>query len=136
MNEISARAIAQVLQDWWQKDILWVISSDFTHYGRNFNYLPFTKDVRENIDKLDLGAIELILQKDLHAFCKYLDKTGATICGRGAIEILLAVLELVEDNKQKVELVDHTTSGELTGNYSHCVSYAGIEFFDNKTTNK
>lgn len=131
INESSARKIAPSLKDWWQEDILWVISSDFTHYGRNFNYLPFTKDVKENINKLDSGAIELILQKDLHAFCKYLDKTGATICGRGAIEILLAVLELTDtDNKLSSELVSHTTSGELTGDYSHCVSYAGITFFN------
>jgi AmmeMemoRadiSam system protein B len=137
INESSAREIASSLKDYWQEDILWVISSDFTHYGRNFSYLPFTEDIKENINKLDLGAIELILQKDLHAFCKYLDKTGATICGRGAIEILLAVLELVDaDNKLGSELVSHTTSGELTGDYSHCVSYAGITFFDNKTTNK
>jgi len=131
INEESARHIAMTLKDWWKEDILWVISSDFTHYGHSFNYLPFRKDIKENLRKLDLGAIQLIIDRDLHGFCEYLDKTGATICGCGAIQILLAVLELVDrENKNTAELVYYTNSGNLNSNYSQCVSYAGITFFD------
>jgi hypothetical protein len=131
IDEASARHIAMTLKDWWQEDILWVISSDFTHYGRSFNYLPFHKNIKEGLRKLDLGAVQLIINKDLHGFCEYLDKTGATICGYGAIQILLSVLECVDrENKTEAELVHYTTSGDLTSNYTQCVSYAGITFFD------
>ena len=131
IDEGSAQHIAMTLKDWWQEDILWVISSDFTHYGHSFNYVPFHKHIKENLRKLDLGAVQLIIDRDLHGFCKYLDKTGATICGCGAIKILLAVLERVDrENKNGAELVHYTTSGDLTLNYLQCVSYAGITFFD------
>jgi MEMO1 family protein len=131
IDEASARHIAINLKDWWKEDILWVISSDFTHYGRSFNYLPFHKDIKENLRKLDLGAAKLIINKDLHGFCQYLNKTGATICGCGAIQILLAVLECIDkENKIDAELVHYTTSGNLTSDYSQCVSYAGITFFE------
>jgi len=137
INETSARHIAMTLKDWWREDVLWVISSDFTHYGRSFNYVPFHKDVKENLRKLDLGAVQFILDGDLHGFCKYLDKTGATICGCGAIQILMAVLEIVnQKNEVGAELVNYTTSGDLTSNYSQCVSYAGIAFFDQEPEEK
>ena len=131
IDKDSARHIAITLKDWWREDILWVISSDFTHYGRAFNYLPFHKNIKENLRKLDLDAVQLILDGDLNAFCKYLHKTGATICGCGAIQILMAVLELLkQNNKIGAELVQYSTSGDLTLDYSQCVSYAGIAFFD------
>ena len=131
IDEASAQHIAMTLKDWWKEDVLWVISSDFTHYGRSFNYLPFHKNIKENLRKLDLDAVQLIIDRDLHGFCKYLNKTGATICGCGAIQILLAVLNLVDEkNKNRAELVDYTTSADLNSNYSQCVSYAGIIFFD------
>ena len=137
IDKESARHIALALKDWWQEDVLWVISSDFTHYGRSFNYIPFHKDIKENLRKLDLGAIKLILDGDLDGFSKYLHKTGATICGCGAIQILLAVLDLVrEDDDIAAELVHYTTSGDLTLNYSQCVSYAGITFSDYEAEKK
>jgi len=131
INEDAARDIAKNLKYWWKEDILWVISSDFTHYGHSFNYVPFHKDIKENLRKLDLDAVQLIIDGDLHEFCKYLDKTRATICGSGAIQILLAVLEQTKRNNNiGAELVHYTTSGDLTLNFSQCVSYAGIVFFD------
>ena len=133
VDKESARHIAMDLKNWWQEDVLWVISSDFTHYGRSFNYVPFHRNIKENLRKLDLDAVQLILDGDLDGFSKYLHKTGATICGCGAIQILLAVLELVKENDDiGAELVHYTTSGDLTSNYSQCVSYAGIVFFDQK----
>ncbi len=131
IDEASARHIATVLKDWWREDILWVISSDFTHYGHSFNYVPFSKNIKERLRLLDLGAVQLIINKDMHGFCEYLNKTGATICGCGAIQILLAVLELMNNKDNNgAELVHYTTSGDLTSNYAQCVSYAGITFFD------
>ncbi len=131
VDKESARHIAMDLKNWWQEDVLWVISSDFTHYGRSFNYVPFHRNIKENLRKLDLDAVQLILDGDLDGFSRYLHKTGATICGCGAIQILLAVLELVKENDDiGAELVHYTTSGDLTSNYLQCVSYAGIVFFD------
>ncbi|QSH40888.1 AmmeMemoRadiSam system protein B [Lentisphaerota bacterium ZTH] len=132
VDEKIAEQIASELKKWWQPDILWVISSDFTHYGYSFNYVPFEDNVKENLRQLDLGAVQLIVNEDLKGFCGYLEKTGVTICGAGPIKILLAVIKAVAaDNKKlNAELVNYITSGDLTGDFKHCVSYAGISFFD------
>ena len=65
---------------------LFIISSDFTHYGPNFGYEPFRNSGGQSnalkLKELDGGAIDLILKKDMAGFSGYCDKTGATICGQ------------------------------------------------------
>jgi AmmeMemoRadiSam system protein B/AmmeMemoRadiSam system protein A len=113
----------------WREDTLWVISTDFTHFGHAFGYVPFERDIPRNLAELDQGAIDTILNLDLAAFWDYLAQTGATICGRLPIALLLGTLA---NRKQEclVELVDYTSSGKLTQDYSHCVSYASIAVRD------
>lgn len=134
----SARRIAASLAPLWDPETLWVISSDFTHYGRSFGYLPFTERIPEKLSELDLGAVETITNLDLEGFSDYVDRTGATICGANPIKILLAVIERVktETAAPRAKLIDYTTSGESTGDYSHCVSYAGVAFYSQGIINK
>jgi AmmeMemoRadiSam system protein B len=84
--------------------------------------------VQEKLRELDLGAADLIMKCDLDGFARYIEETGATICGRAAIMVLLAAIE--GHGEINGELVEYSTSGELTGDWSHCVSYAAIAFND------
>jgi MEMO1 family protein len=129
-DQPTAKKLAELLLELWEPDTLWVISSDFTHYGRSFQYLPFTDNIAENLRELDLGAAELITNLDLDGFDKYLERTGATICGAAPIKILLAVINQAQNNGENIaaELIDYTTSAAQSGDYSHCVSYVGISF--------
>ena len=120
--------VAESLQSFWKDDILWVISSDFTHYGRSFGYLPFNDNIPENLRKLDMGAIEKITGLDTSGFTDYISDTGATICGAAPIRVLLQMIEIAGKENISASLVDYTNSGMQTGDYSHCVSYAGIVF--------
>lgn len=117
----------------FNEDILWVTSSDFTHFGRAFGYMPFTTNIKENLTKLDGGAIEQILDFDPNGFQGYLKKTEATICGATPITVMLKTLNKAVSSKTKLnsKLIQYTTSGDITGDYSHCVSYAGLVFFSN-----
>src|SRR5262249_23832053 len=58
-----------------------VVSSDFTHYGPRFGYVPFSDDVPRRVEALDRGAVDAIAAGDGPAFRRYVDDTGATICG-------------------------------------------------------
>ena len=125
-----AKDIAKDLLPFWDRETLWVISSDFTHYGHQFSYVPFTDSIPENLEKLDFGAVDKILDFDLDGFDEYLNETGATICGRNPIMIMLATAMLaMEERKLVAKLIDYTTSGVLTGDYNHTVSYAGIAVY-------
>jgi AmmeMemoRadiSam system protein B len=105
------------------EDATIIISTDFTHYGPGYGYMPFAVDVKKNLKKLDMGAIELIQKKDYHGFRKYLDETNITICGYMGILVLLS---MIEDTKYDVELLDYYTSGDVLGDYRNSVSYASL----------
>ena len=109
----------------WRPDTLWVVSTDFTHFGRAFGYVPFTRDVPARLEELDRGAISHVVEIDCEGFFGYVEETGATICGRVPLALLLAVLE-TEPGAYTCRLVDYTTSGARTQDYEHCVSYASL----------
>ncbi|MFO7936110.1 MAG: AmmeMemoRadiSam system protein B [Kiritimatiellia bacterium] len=120
----SARKIAEVLLQYIDSGTLVVVSSDFTHYGTNFGYTPFNSDIEQNLHKLNMGAFDQIRRKDMSGFSSYCETTGATICGRCPVFILLAMLP--ED--AGVHLLKYDTSGRLTGDWSHCVCYISAAF--------
>ncbi|MDZ8119351.1 AmmeMemoRadiSam system protein B [Pontiella agarivorans] len=119
LSEAGAKRIAAELKPLMNDETLLVISSDFTHYGQSFGYVPFTQNIEENLRALDMGAFAKIQAHDLQGFQQYVQDTGATICGSGPIAVLLAMLP--ED--AKIDLLKYETSGNLTGDWSHCVSY-------------
>jgi AmmeMemoRadiSam system protein B/AmmeMemoRadiSam system protein A len=117
----KAGAILKSLID---TETLVIASSDFTHYGPRFPYVPFTENIPEQIKKLDMGAYEHIARLDSKGFLKYKEKTGATICGYIPIAISLSML----DKGTKSELIKYATSGEPTGDFSNSVSYLSAAF--------
>jgi len=105
-------------------DTLVIASSDFVHYGPNYGYIPFDKDVPEQLKKLDMGAYEHIARLDAKGFLEYTEKTGATICGRIPIAILLSML----DKTAEAHMAQYATSGEMTGDFTNSVSYLAVAF--------
>lgn len=119
LDEATALAVGRRLLAELDDSTLLAVSTDFTHYGRAFGYRPFVRDVEANLRRLDLGALEFIQRRDLVGFRRYLDETGATICGRDPLSVLIAML----GQDQRVELVRYETSGHVTGDWTHVVSY-------------
>lgn len=101
-----------------------VVSSDFTHYGPRFDYVPFVDDVPGRLRALDLAACSEIARGDAAGFSALVARTGATICGRLAIEVLLG-LPL---GRGGGSLLEYDTSGRVTGAWDHSVSYASMAF--------
>lgn len=101
-----------------------ITSSDFVHYGPRFSYVPFRDNVAEQIKKVDMGAYKHIANMDYEGFVNYKQTTGATICGYVPVAILLSML----DKPVKAQLIEYATSGELTGDYKHSVSYLSVVF--------
>lgn len=120
----SCVAIAEALKPWLDAETLLVMSSDFTHQGRRFGYVPFKEKVKENVQRLDFAAVNHILQFDVRGLWGFLDKTRATICGRNPILIGLMALPL----QTQVEFLRYTTSGDKTGDSSETVSYCSLLF--------
>ena len=127
VGELSVKDYAEAahaLAPYLDSTTIIVASSDFTHYGYRFGYLPFKDHPRENLKKLDGGAIDKILAKDFKGFLSYVDETGATICGTRPIGVILNLLPPAA----RGTLLKYYTSGDLTGDFDNSVSYASIVF--------
>jgi AmmeMemoRadiSam system protein B len=123
-TEQDAARLAAALQPFVTSRSLVVVSSDFTHYGPRFGYVPFTDRLPERLRALDGGALERIAAGDAAGFARYTETTGATICGRRAIDVLLRLTAGAGGGA----LVEYDTSGRMTDDFSHSVSYASIAF--------
>lgn len=118
---------AAALRPLCDEETLVVVSSDFTHYGSSFDYLPFTEDVEQNLARLDGGAVDRILELDLGGFLAYQKETGATICGFRPIGILISLFGSGWDRSEiSVDNLHYTTSAHSTGDWKHVVSYQSI----------
>lgn len=121
-DSATAWQIAESLRPLLGAGTLVVASSDFTHYGPRFDYVPFDEGVPERIRALDYGAIDRILHLDVTGFDDYLARTGATVCGRHALDVLLRLLPA----RAPVEVAAYDTSGRITGDWENSVSYASL----------
>jgi AmmeMemoRadiSam system protein B/AmmeMemoRadiSam system protein A len=109
-----------------------VASSDFTHFGRSFNFQPFPADewAGERLRELDENVMESTGTLCPDEFFSTLRMTGATVCGYEPIGLLLETLGLLGAGEEIFQVpLDYQTSGEITGDYKHSVSYAALGFF-------
>ena len=120
----TVQKVASILKSLVDSNTLVVASSDFVHYGPNYDYVPFDQNIPDGLKKLDMGAYDYISKLDSIGFSQYCDKTGATICGRVPIAILLSMLPTTA----KPELLKYITSGELTNDFTNSVSYLSVAF--------
>jgi AmmeMemoRadiSam system protein B len=120
----TTRAMAAILRGVIDAKTLVVASTDFTHYGPRFSYRPFSTDIPANLRRLDLGAYDAIKARDEEALARYIETTGATICGRCAVGVLLAMV----DEETGVSLLKYDTSGRISGSYANSVSYLSAAF--------
>ena len=128
LNEPTLKETAQLFLEYFQDPgCLFIVSSDFCHYGSRFNHVPFAgdKQASELIQELDMKAVDAISTSRAH-FEKYLKQTQNTICGRHPILLVLEVIELAK-MKSKIELLHYKQSGRIESIKDSSVSYASIK---------
>ncbi len=112
-------AFANLLRPLLGARTLVVISSDFTHYGPNYSYVPFVKDVARNIEALDRKVFDRVAAVDAAGYRTVMEETGATVCGCYPIAILLDLLP----QGARVQEVAYDTSGRQMNDWHNSVSY-------------
>ncbi|NOX44865.1 MAG: AmmeMemoRadiSam system protein B [Caldiserica bacterium] len=95
---------------------VWLIAStDFTHYE--------PQDIAVEKDK---AALNRILDLDLEGFLHVVEERRISICGAGAIGIVMAAARSL--GLDDTELVAYRTSGEVSGYTAEVVGYAAVLF--------
>jgi AmmeMemoRadiSam system protein B len=112
MFEALGQGIAEVIAAQGEP-VLVVASSDMNHYESD-----------ELTRKKDHRAIEKILALDPAGLYEIVRREGITMCGYGpTVTMLTAAKQL---GATKAEVVRYATSGDITGDPSEVVGYAGI----------
>lgn len=112
-------------------DTVFLVSSDLTHYGRAFGYQPFPTDskISARLAHLDREVMDAAASLDPRFLQHFLDASHATVCGRAPIALWLQTLAFVAGDEIFQETLDYQTSGEITGDYEHSVSYGALGYF-------
>lgn len=123
-------AAAEALRNELDGRTVLIASSDLTHYGHAFGYEPFDAARAEDggLRNLDLGALAACSSLSAPVLSDYIARTATNVCGAAPIELLLEVMKHVAD-EVFMETFDYETSGAITGNYQHSVSYGAAGFF-------
>ncbi len=102
-----------------------IASSDFTHYGPGYGFMPFSynKETKKNLYDLDKKAITEVLNLNPEAFFQKAIKT--TICGFAPIVVLTELSRIL---KKQAKLLKYYTSGDISNDYSSAVGYGSIAF--------
>jgi len=131
MDNAARRAAANKLADAWRPGTVFLASSDFTHYGENFAYVPFPPDreVGARLHELDFDCIDAAGSLDSKLFLETIGIRNANACGTGPISLLLDILQSIGGDCTYQSVLDYQTSGEVVGDYRHSVSYAALGYF-------
>jgi AmmeMemoRadiSam system protein B len=136
---------------------VFVISSDFCHWGSRFQYTyylpaspsavassnpngislrrkdkaPTEPPIHESIGRLDRMAMDAIESGKHEAFLGNLKETGNTVCGRHPIGVIMAAIEVLEQEgkageggKGSFKFVRYERSSDVTDVGDSSVSYA------------
>jgi len=93
-----------------------IASSDMTHYEPD-----------ESAKKKDKMAIDRILKLDLDGFLDTVAKYRISMCGLGPAAIMLEAAIML--GAKKAKLIKYATSGDVLGDYSSVVGYAGVAIY-------
>ena len=111
LKEIG-RGIARAIKELDRGAVI-IASSDMTHY-----------ESQESARKKDTKAIEAILDLNEDELLKRVDELKISMCGYApTVSLISAAKEL---GAAGAELVRYQTSGDITGDYSSVVGYAGV----------
>ncbi|ORZ02906.1 MEMO1 family [Syncephalastrum racemosum] len=122
---------------------LFIISSDFCHWGLRFSYTyyrprPDARGVRlsardlqelptpihQSISDLDHQGMRLIEAQDHAGFTEYLEETSNTICGRHPIGVLMCALDALSQQGKVVKFTKYAQSSPCQKVQDSSVSYA------------
>eukprot|EP00877_Chromochloris_zofingiensis_P011645 jgi/Chrzof1/6734/Cz19g07050.t1 len=105
---------------------LFIISSDFCHWGSRFNYTFYDKSqgsIWKSIKWLDELGMQTIEKGDPVAFTEYLNKYRNTICGRHPIAVLLNMMQHCQ-TKFNIDFKYYDQSSKCSSMSDSSVSYA------------
>lgn len=115
---------------------LFVISSDFCHWGNRFHFAPHNPGcglpIYEQITQLDRDGMDAIETLNPQIFNDYLKRTQNTICGRNPITVMLQAAEhfrMMNNHTHEFRFLKYSQSNKARSVNDSSVSYAAGALF-------
>ena len=113
LNTVSQELASVIIENDLMHSVMFIASSDLTHY-----------QPQESAKIKDALAIRAILGLDEQKLKVVVEESDISMCGFAPITILIKVAKLL--GAKKGELIKYQTSGDVSGDKSSVVGYAGI----------
>lgn len=148
-NKAEEKDVGRILLSYLKDpENAFIISSDFCHWGGNFEYMVYSAEnnlskltslkksdpapagppIHETIRLLDEAAMDAVKSGKHDAFVDNLKQTRNTVCGRHPIGVAMAALELLakeanDETKYRFNIVDYDRSNLVWRPNDFSVSY-------------
>lgn len=133
LNEQSERAMGAVFAKWLgDGETLFVVSTDFCHWGQRFGYWPVDSgegEIWESIERLDRRGMEAVEKACRAPFAEYIAETQNTVCGRFPIGVLLSTVEAAAQRTFDIKFVHYEQSSKCKTTRDSSVSYASAHLY-------
>jgi hypothetical protein len=126
LPSISYNDIKYIAELLTNKDTFYIASSDFTHYGSDFGFVPEESiyNPPKYVEELDSKLIEVIKEFEPERFLNYIIENDLTVCGYIPITLLLEITKKLD--AKKIEKIAYDTSFSISKDSSHIVGYCGL----------
>jgi AmmeMemoRadiSam system protein B len=128
-SEEIGNKIAEVVKR-LKRRVLIIASSDLTHYGTIYGHVPYRGEPKEIIERIkedDMNVISSIEKLKPEKVIETVEKERLTVCGYGPIASMLFAAKKLE--ARKGELIDYSTSYDVSKNLDAVVGYAGVAIY-------
>jgi len=100
-----------------EKNSLLVISTDMSHYHDS-----------KTSDQQDEATIELIKENNITSLVSAVESGASELCGIGPVLVGMKIAEQLPSN---ITILDHSNSGDSSGDYSKVVGYMSAVYLQN-----
>jgi hypothetical protein len=117
--------LARIIAD---RDSFFIVSSDLTHFGSNYGFVPKESiyGPEDFVKGLDAKIIDKIIEGDAKKFMEYIEQNDLTVCGYSSIALMMEVAKKI--GVKKIEKLAYDTSFSISHDVSGIVGYGGVIF--------
>jgi AmmeMemoRadiSam system protein B len=140
VQHVRQTIISAVAQYADLKKVLWLVSSDFTHYGPRFNYQPYGNlsanpdQIFKKIADQDISIAHSLCELDISAAIQTWQMTRPTICGFIPSLVVSAIMQQLWNGRIQGRVNSYYTSASVMRSSpqvledSNAVAYASLAF--------
>lgn len=135
LSEKDIKDAALSLKEIITPKTLVIISTDLTHFGAQFDYMPFQDNLLLRVRQLDSLLLHDIQKNDSSSLKKHVAESGATICGLTPFYLLLEMIKQKTFNTPITRLVAYDTSVSTSKSTDSIVSYGSLIVTEETSSN-